>query len=98
VTRTLLTGGRVFDGTGAAPGEADVLVEDGRILQVGPGLDGDEAVDVGGRYLLAGLFDCHTHLTLTIIPGRWSSSGRRTRACPTAWSTGPRPCGARSAS
>jgi len=33
VTRTLLTGGRVFDGTGAAPGEADVLVEDGRILQ-----------------------------------------------------------------
>jgi N-acyl-D-aspartate/D-glutamate deacylase len=54
VTRTLLTGGRVFDGTGAAPGEADVLVEDGRILQVGPGLDGDEAVDVGGRYLLRG--------------------------------------------
>ena len=46
MTRTLLTGGRVFDGTGAAPGEADVLVEDGRILQVGPGLDGDEAVDV----------------------------------------------------
>jgi imidazolonepropionase-like amidohydrolase len=40
VTRTLLTGGRVFDGTGAAPGDADVLVEDGRILQVGPGLDG----------------------------------------------------------
>jgi hypothetical protein len=33
VTRTLLTGGRVFDGTGAAPGEADVLVEDGRTLQ-----------------------------------------------------------------
>jgi imidazolonepropionase-like amidohydrolase len=67
VTRTLLTGGRVFDGTGAAPGEADVLVEDGRILQVGPGLDGDEAVDVGGRYLLPGLFDCHTHVTLTNI-------------------------------
>jgi N-acyl-D-aspartate/D-glutamate deacylase len=45
VTRTLLTGGLVFDGTGAPPAEADVLIE-GRIVEVGPGLDGDEAVDV----------------------------------------------------
>jgi len=54
VSRTLLTGGRVSDGTGAPPREADVLVEGGRILEVGPGLDGDEAVDVGGRHLLPG--------------------------------------------
>jgi imidazolonepropionase-like amidohydrolase len=67
VTRTLLTGGRVFDGTGAPPREADVLIEGDRILQVGPGLDGDEAVDVGGRHLLPGLLDCHTHVTLTSI-------------------------------
>jgi imidazolonepropionase-like amidohydrolase len=67
VTRTLLTGGRVFDGTGAPPREADVLVEGDRILEVGPGLDGDDAVDVGGRHLLPGLFDCHTHVTLTSI-------------------------------
>jgi imidazolonepropionase-like amidohydrolase len=63
----LLAGGRVFDGTGASPAEADVVIEDGRILQVGPGLDGDEAVDVGGRCLLPGLFDCHTHVTLSSI-------------------------------
>jgi imidazolonepropionase-like amidohydrolase len=67
VTRTLLSGGRVFDGTGTPPAEADVLVEDGRILAVGPGLDGDEAVDVAGRYLLPGLFDCHTHVTITDV-------------------------------
>ena len=67
MTRTLLCGGRVFDGTGAPPAAADVLVEDGRILEVGPGLDGDEAVDVGGRHLLPGLFDCHTHVTLSSI-------------------------------
>ena len=67
MTRTLLRGGRVFDGTGAPPAEADVLVEDGRILEVGTGLDGDEAVDVGGRYLLPGLFDCHTHVTISNI-------------------------------
>jgi imidazolonepropionase-like amidohydrolase len=67
VTRTLLAGGRVFDGTGSPPAEADVVVEDGRILEVGPGLDGDETVDVGGRYLLPGLFDCHTHVTLSNV-------------------------------
>jgi imidazolonepropionase-like amidohydrolase len=67
MTRTLLRGGRVFDGTGTPPAEADVLVEDGRILEVGPGLDGDEAVDVSGRHLLPGLFDCHTHVTLSNV-------------------------------
>jgi len=67
VTRTLLAGGRVFDGTGSPPAEADVVVEDGRILEVGPGLDGDETVDLGGRYLLPGLFDCHTHVTLSNV-------------------------------
>ena len=67
MTRTLLAGGRVFDGTGSPPAEADVVVEDGRILEVGPGLDGDETVDLGGRYLLPGLFDCHTHVTLSNV-------------------------------
>jgi imidazolonepropionase-like amidohydrolase len=62
--RTLFAGGRVFDGTGAAIAEADVVVEDGRIVEVGAGLDGDEAVDVSGRTLLPGMFDCHVHLAV----------------------------------
>jgi imidazolonepropionase-like amidohydrolase len=62
--RTVFAGARVFDGTGAAIAEADVLVEDGRVLEVGPGLDGDEIVDVSGRTLLPGMFDCHVHLAL----------------------------------
>ena len=61
MTRVVLAGGRVFDGTTALPA-ADVAVEDGRIVDVGPGLDGDTRVDVGGRALLPGLFDCHVHL------------------------------------
>jgi imidazolonepropionase-like amidohydrolase len=60
--RTVLTGGTVFDGTGAPVSEADVVIEDGRIAEVGPGLDGDEGVDVSGHALLPGLFDCHIHL------------------------------------
>jgi imidazolonepropionase-like amidohydrolase len=63
--RVVLAGGRVFDGTGAAPADGDVAIADGRIVAVGPGLDGDEAVDVSGRCLLPGLFDCHVHVTFS---------------------------------
>jgi imidazolonepropionase-like amidohydrolase len=60
--RTVFAGARVFDGTGAAIADADVLVEGDRILEVGPGLDGDEVVNVSGRTLLPGMFDCHVHV------------------------------------
>ncbi len=64
MTRTLFTGGLVYDGTRAAPAEGDVVVEDGRILEVGTGLDGDVSVDVTGGYVSPGFFDCHVHVTL----------------------------------
>jgi imidazolonepropionase-like amidohydrolase len=60
--RTVFAGGRLFDGTGAPLGEADVAIGDGWIEEVGAGLDGDEVVDVSGLTLLPGLFDCHVHL------------------------------------
>lgn len=65
--RTVFTGGLVFDGTGADPAPADVVVSEGRIVDVGTGLDGDTQVDCTGRTLLPGLFDCHVHLTLNGI-------------------------------
>src|SRR5918992_1725457 len=67
MTRTLFTGATVIDGTGSEPAEADVVVEDGRIVEVGRGLDGDETVDVAGKSLLPGLFDCHTHVVVSSI-------------------------------
>jgi imidazolonepropionase-like amidohydrolase len=67
MTRTVFAGGTLFDGTGAPAAEADLVVEDGRILDVGPGLDGDEGVDVSGKHLLPGLFDCHIHVMLSHI-------------------------------
>jgi imidazolonepropionase-like amidohydrolase len=67
MTRIVLRGGRVFDGTGADPAAADVAVEDGRIVGVGTGLDGDEEVDVRDRTILPGLFDCHTHVTISNV-------------------------------
>jgi imidazolonepropionase-like amidohydrolase len=67
MARTVFAGGSVFDGTGGEPRPADVTVEDGRIVDVGPGLDGDEAVDATGRTILPGLFDCHVHVVLGTI-------------------------------
>lgn len=63
MTRTVFTGGQLFDGTGAGCAAGDVVVEDGRIVAVGTGLDGDEAVDTTGGVLLPGMFDCHVHVT-----------------------------------
>jgi len=67
MTRVVLRGGQVFDGTGADPAAADVAIEDGRIVGLGSGLDGDDEVDVRGRTVLPGLFDCHTHVTISNV-------------------------------
>ncbi|MFI5225057.1 MAG: amidohydrolase family protein [Candidatus Limnocylindrales bacterium] len=65
MSRVVFRGGRVFDGTGSPPAPGDVAVEGGRIVEVGPGLDGDEAVDVTGRTVLPGFFDCHVHVVMS---------------------------------
>ncbi|WP_329131235.1 amidohydrolase family protein [Streptomyces sp. NBC_01476] len=62
--RTVLHGGSLFDGTGAAPAAADVVLAGGRIVEVGTGLDGDDGVDVSGQTILPGFFDCHVHVTM----------------------------------
>ncbi|MBY8859087.1 amidohydrolase family protein [Nocardia sp. CA2R105] len=61
---------RLIDGTGAAPvQDAVILVENGRIAYAGP-IAGAPAIptgtpelDAGGRTVLPGFFDCHTHLS-----------------------------------
>src|SRR4051794_41327011 len=61
--RTVFRGGKVFDGTMAPLADADLVIEDGKIVEVGSGLDGDDGVDCAGKALLPGLFDTHVHLT-----------------------------------
>jgi imidazolonepropionase-like amidohydrolase len=65
--RTVFTGGQVFDSKAGTLARADVAVEGGDIAEVGTGLDGDRSIDVSGRALLPGLFDCHTHVMLSHI-------------------------------
>lgn len=66
MTPTLLRGGAVIDGTGAAPRPADVLLEVDRIVAVGPDLaaPADATVhDVAGCTVMPGLIDAHCHIT-----------------------------------
>ncbi|HEX9978611.1 MAG TPA: amidohydrolase family protein [Acidimicrobiia bacterium] len=65
--RTLLTNTRIFDGTGAPLADGEVMIADGRIVEVGSGLDGDTVIDLGGRALLPGFFDCHTHVAISNV-------------------------------
>ena len=64
MTRMLFTGGHVYDGTTGAAAEGDVVVEDGRIVEVGTDLDGDQSIDCAGGFLSPGFFDSHVHVTM----------------------------------
>ena len=61
MSRVVFGGGVIFDGTGAAPAPGDVVVEGGRIVDIGVGLDGDERVDCRDHALLPGFIDSHVH-------------------------------------
>ncbi|MEV6604630.1 amidohydrolase family protein [Kutzneria sp. NPDC051319] len=62
---TLLRGGRVIDPGAGLDGLSDVLISDGRIAAVGPGLEtppGAEIVDVTGLVVGPGFVDVHSHV------------------------------------
>nr|WP_246400428.1 hypothetical protein [Jiangella mangrovi] len=63
---TVLTGATLVDGTGSGPRRATVVLAGERILAVGRGTDvpeiaGVRVVDLGGKFLVPGLWDLHTH-------------------------------------
>ncbi len=69
----LLTGGLVYDGTGAAPMVCDIGVVDGRIVLdptratgVGRGV-GTDVLDAAGLAVCPGFVDIHTHSDLTLL-------------------------------
>ncbi|WP_422072705.1 dihydropyrimidinase [Tranquillimonas rosea] len=47
--------------------EADVLVEDGKIAQIGSGLKGDDTLDATGCYVMPGGIDPHTHMEMPFM-------------------------------
>lgn len=67
----LITGGLVFDGTGAEGTRVDVLVRDGLIAAIGVGLgDRYEAarrIDASGMVVAPGFIDPHTHAASDLV-------------------------------
>jgi dihydropyrimidinase len=47
--------------------EADVLIENGIISEIGPNLKGDEELDATGCYVMPGGIDPHTHLEMPFM-------------------------------
>ena len=56
----VLRGGRVIDATGER--EADVVIDDGAVVAVGPDLSGDRVLDATGCIVAPGFVDLHSHL------------------------------------
>ncbi|TCC38182.1 amidohydrolase family protein [Kribbella speibonae] len=62
--RLVLRNGSVLDVRSGAVHRADVALEGERIVGLGIGLDGDDAIDCDGGLLVPGFIDCHTHLCI----------------------------------
>ncbi len=80
---TVLRCGTLFDGTGADPVPGGVVViDDGRIVAAGraEGIAVPPAarvIDLGGRFVMPGLVDAHSHIS--IVPGQGDQIGQLRR-------------------
>lgn len=78
----LIKNAHILDPEGKCSGDADILLDDGRITEIGTGLKGDETLDATGLTVAPGLVDIHVHFR---EPGQESkediASGSRAAAC-----------------
>ena len=71
-TAVLFQNSRVFDGkSGRLSAPTSVLVEGNKITRIGAAAaapPGATVIDAGGRTLMPGLIDAHTHMAMSVIP------------------------------
>lgn len=58
----LLKGGRIVDPSQRLDKVADLLIDDGKIKEIGSIKTADQVIDVSGKVVLPGLIDMHVHL------------------------------------
>ncbi|AXK44193.1 N-acyl-D-amino-acid deacylase family protein [Brachybacterium saurashtrense] len=70
MTDLLLRGGHLVPGDGRGPHRADLLISGGRIAALGEDLPvpaGAEVLDAGGRLVVPGFVDAHSHADATVF-------------------------------
>lgn len=67
--RTLMTNGRVVDGTGSPARSAEVLIDGVRIAEIAPKIDvaADRTIDCKGMVVAPGFIDAHSHSDLQVL-------------------------------
>lgn len=75
----VLAHGRIIDGCGNPWFWGDVAIQGGRIAKIAPAsaLQGQDTIDVGGRFVVPGFIDVHTHSDLSILVNRRAESAVR---------------------
>ena len=69
---TIISGGRWFDGTGAASAVRDIGIRGGHVVEIAEALDATgcpEVIDATGRWVLPGMLDIHTHYDVEVLNG-----------------------------
>ena len=72
MAKLMVRGGRLVDPRNRQDGVADLIFDDGRVTEVGPGLDvpkGTQVIEAAGRLVVPGLVDSHTHVGGENWPG-----------------------------
>jgi N-acyl-D-amino-acid deacylase len=72
----VLANGKIVDGCGNPWFWGDLAIRRGRIVEVAPPgtLQGQERIDLGGRFVAPGFVDVHTHSDLSILVNRRAES------------------------
>lgn len=75
----VIQGGTVIDGTGAPPvANAVIVIEDGRIRQIGAGGEvpaGAQVIDASGKFIIPGLIDSHVHYDMPWLHRLYLANG-----------------------
>lgn len=71
--KVVIRNGIIIDGTGKPPEKGDLVVIDGKIADVGPGVGRgvsgvDEVIEADGKCVLPGFINCHAHFSLNASP------------------------------
>jgi len=67
MSRLVIRGARVVDGTGAPGRVTDVAIAGDRIDEIGTGLSGTDTIDADGLVLAPGFIDMHAHSDLALL-------------------------------